>query len=366
MLDVFVGTYSQEGLLGGDRGPRGHGEGLYRLGFDERAGTLHAGFVQGGIVNPSYLALSRDGRRLFCVHELDTFQGTAGGGVSAYAVTPDGLARVASQPTHGESPCHVALTPREDLLLAANYGGGSLSALSIDPDGTLGAAQVIRHEGHGPNKARQRAPYVHSCWVTPDGTHAVVADLGTDSLTVYALTGEGVDPAPVGRLQTQPGDGPRICAYDASRNLLFVICELTSQIATFRCDERAVPVSWVGNTSTLPEGADMADSTASDIHIAGDGRFLYASNRGHDSIAVFRIGEDGGLVRVQTVASGGKTPRGFTLTPSGEWLLCGNQQSDTITIFAVDKESGMLTQHGVYAVPTPVCLVCWPYGPIVT
>lgn len=354
---MYVGTYSRPDCFGESTGFHGHGEGVYVLSLDEDTGALALERVHRGILNPSWLTLDRAGRRLYCVHELDTYEGEAGGAVSAYAVREDGsLGPLGTRLTHGAAPCHVALSPRGDALAVANYTGGSASVYAVTEDGRLGEARVIRHAGSGPNAARQRGPHVHSMWFTPTGGAVVAADLGTDTLTAY--TPDSATPLAIAR--AQPGDGPRMMAYHPRHNRLYVVGEMACTVASYACDGQCVPTRWLSAAQTLGR-APQPSETCADIHISADGHFLYASTRGDDSLTVFSIAEaDGALAPVQRVPSGGRTPRGFALSPSGRWLLCGNQDSDEITVFGIDKETGKLTQHGRTEVPSPVCLVFAP------
>lgn len=357
MPHVYIGTYSAPALFGPEQGPQGLSEGIYRLQFDEESGLLVQENLYPGVLNPSYLALSHDGTRLFCVHELDTFQGAEGGGVSSYAIEANGLRLLCSRPTNGGAPCHVALGPAADVLCVANYSGGSVSAYAVDAGGMLGDAQTITHQGTGPNRERQDAPHVHSTTITPAGTHAIVADLGTDTLTAYAIENGALTQEGARVVHAQPGDGPRICAYSAEHNTLYVACEMTSRIAAFACDASAVPQEYMYGISTLPVGMDVPGNSGADIRISADCRFLYASNRGHNSLSVYAIAPDASLTMIQNIPTGGKTPRAFTISPTGNWLLCANQDSDTITTFAIGKEKGTLTRHTELPVPSPVCLV---------
>lgn len=360
MKALYVGTYTDPKLFSGQNGMAGRAEGIYRLAFDAARGTLALAQTYGGISNPSYLALTGDGRRLYCIHELDTFQGTKGGGASGFAIEADGSLRpLNTRPTHGAAACHVSIHPAEGLVAASSYSGGSLSAFAADKDGMLGEAQVIRHTGRGPNPTRQTQPHVHSALFTPSGNHLIVADLGTDTLTVYPVKGQALAASESRAVSANPGDGPRLCAYDAGRNLLYVVCEMTCRIATFACDGDGAPVALLHSTPTLP-GEILPGSTASDVHLSADGRFLYASTRGQDALSVFTVAQDGSLALVQCVESGGRTPRAFTLSPCGGWLLCGHQDSDTIVIFAVDSKTGTLTQHASFPLPSPVCLLFAP------
>ena len=357
---LYAGTYSHPDLFGEDHGPTGRGQGIYALTFDDRSGVLRQARVYEGILNPAYLALSADGRRLFCIHELDTYRGAMGGGVSSYAIQRDGaLRQLSSKPTYGGFPCHVAVGPDGGLLSIANYGGGSLCVYSVDEDGALHTPQVFAHRGEGPNRERQEAPHVHSSLFTPSGSHVIAMDLGIDALMAYPVEGETVQQETAYTVAVKPGDGPRMAAYHKAHNLLYVVCELSSQVATLACDAEGAPTHWVGTVSTLPSG-NLVPSTAADISLSPDGMFCYASNRGHDSLSVFRVDDQGGLTMVQNIPCGGRTPRAFTLDPTGSWLLCANQDSDTVTVFAVDQVEGTLTPQGELALPSPVCLVFEP------
>lgn len=356
---VYVGTYSHPELFGQDRGFEGLGEGIYELIFDEGTGVLSMTKVHRGILNPSYLAISADGGRLYCVHELETFEGQPGGGITAYRIEEGALHRINAQPTQGAAPCHVAIHPGGGMLCVANYSGGSVSALAIRPDGSLGAPQTVRHAGHGPNAARQDAPHVHSTIFTATGGHAIVADLGSDTLTAYPVEGAKLEGA-AQQVPAPPGAGPRACQMALGPNVLYAACELTCKVAAFTCDLSGVPQELRSEIDTLPEHANREGATASDIRISGDGIRLYVSNRGHNSITAFSVREGGTLTFLQNIPSGGLTPRAFTLSPSGQWLLCGNQDSHSIAVFKVDSERGTLTRHSAFEVPSPVCLAFAP------
>lgn len=356
-MKVYIGTYSLRELLPQRVGMAGHGRGIYRLDFDGRTGKLSMDATLEGPVSPSFLTLSKEGTRLYCVHELEE-----DGSVQAYAIHPkDGSLRLLStMPTLGGSPCHVALHLQGHMLAAANYGGGSLSVFPLAEDGTLGPAQVIRHAGHGPNADRQASPHVHSSRFTADGRYVIAADLGTDTLTSYPVDGHSLSTEDMQVAFAEPGDGPRICAYDSQRSLMYTVCEMTGRIAVFACDAQGRPDSWLHSVSTLPDGASAEGNTAADVALHPNGRFLYASNRGHDSLSVYALSDDAAPAMIQNIPCGGRVPRAFTLSPDGRWLLCGNQESDTITVFAIDAEKGTLAQHSQCEVPTPVCLVFAP------
>lgn len=355
---LFVGTYARADLLGGDKGPTGRAEGLYRLALDEETGTLTHLRTYQDILNASYLALSPDGRLLFCAHELDAAGGTRGGKAAAYRVEEGGgLTPIGKRSTHGGSPCHVAVRPDGRLVCVANYTGGSLSAFAVRSGGQLSEAQVLRHTGRGPHPLRQDAPHVHSACFTPSGRYVTALDLGADTLTTYealpaALCGEAVHV-----LHTAPGDGPRMALHDAARALLYAIGELSCNVTAYACDGRGIAQRPVHTASTLPDGAPAPGDTGADLRLSADGLRLYATTRGRDSVSAFDVAEDGALSLAQTVPCGGRTPRAFTLSPSGRWLLCGHQDSDTIAVFAVSPQDGRLRAHSLFALPSPVCLL---------
>lgn len=339
---VYAGTYTAPGGA----------KGIYALRFDEETGSLETSAVHEGIANPSFLTITDDGRRLYCVHEGE-------GAVSGYTIGADGLTLIGTRPTQGGSPCHVTLSPDGSLLSVANYMGGSLSVYAIGEDGALSEAMLTQHKGRGPNPQRQEAPHVHSSRFTPSGQYVLVMDLGTDTVSAYFVHKGALSKTPTGVSNAQPGDGPRMSAYSARHNILYVLSEMGNNIGTYACDAQGVPTKWLRAVSTLPEGAPMA-GTAADLRLSPDGRFLYASNRGHDSLSVYAVSDTGMLSMVQNVPSGGRTPRGFTISPSGKWLLCGNQDSGDVTVFAINADKGTLSRHGDCAVPTPVCLVFAP------
>lgn len=356
---LYIGTYVRQAYLGGDQGPSGHAEGIYAMTFDEGSGLLLMERVYEGIANASFLAISQGRDRLYAVRETDTYQGLPGGAASVYATLKDGGLQCAMEtPSGGASPCHVALSPDGGVLCIANYGGGSISACRVNGNG-LAEMQTIRHMGKGLNAARQEGPHVHSACFTRDGKHVIAADLGTDTLTAYRVQPEGEPLAaePVAILRTAAGDGPRMCAYHPMLNRLYVVCELSCTVLTVACDGQGLPEVVIGRTPMIPVPY-TEEMTGVDLRFSADGRYLYTSARGHNSLSVFAAASDTGMpTMAQNTPCGGKTPRGFTLSPSGNWLLCGNQDSDTVTVFVVDKEKGTLRQHATVGVPTPVCLL---------
>jgi 6-phosphogluconolactonase len=343
---LYVGTYTETSM--------GHAAGIGLLEFDPQTG----GFGEEGTVtdarNPSYLARSVDGAFLYAVDEREV------GGVSAFArnAGSGALRRMNSEPTGGAHPCYLSLDPTGRFLLAVNYTGGSIAVVPISSDGALNpASQVLAHQGSSVNAARQDAPHPHMIAPSPDGRFIYVSDLGTDQVVRYRLdleNGTLVDPLAT---DMTPGMGPRHFAFSPDGASMVVIGELDSTLVSFAIEEDGA-LTAVSSVSTLP-AEKSAGSACAHVLFAPDGRFVYGSNRGHDSIAVAAFGAASrALEIVEIVPTGGKEPRNFTLDPSGNWLLAANQNSDTITVFRRDADSGHLTPTGTSVeTPSPVALL---------
>ena len=345
---LYVGTYTE--------GTRS--EGLYLLRMDKRSGKLRRiGSVDAG-PNPSFLAIHPNRRVLYAVNELEK------GGVRAFAIAKDtgALTRLNEQPSEGGAPCYVSLDRSGRVVLVANYGAGSIALLPVGANGALDlAAQVVQHTGTGPNAERQAAPHAHCILTDPSNRFVLAADLGADRVFVYRLDLDGKSLRPVegGDLRLRPGAGPRHIAFHPTLPLVFVANELDSTVATLRFDAERGALSPLDTHSTVPDGWTGTNYPA-DIHVAANGRTLYVSNRGHNSIAVFSVADSTGgraLVLEQTVSTDGDWPRNFSLGPTGRWLLVANQRSDTVVVFGRDPDTGRLTpSRQRIALPSPVCL----------
>ncbi len=343
---LYVGTYTE--------GTRS--EGIYLVRMDRRSGQLRrVGSVDAG-ANPSFLALHPNGRVLYAVNELEK------GAVRAFAIASDtgALTRLNEQPSEGGAPCYVSVDRSGRVVLVANYTGGSVALLPIEANGALApAASVVQHQGKGPNAERQEAPHAHCTIPDPSNRFALAADLGADRVFVYRLDLEGKSLTHVegGDAVMRPGAGPRHIALHPTRPLVFVANELDSTVATLRFDSGRGALSPEGTRSTVPAGWTGTNYPA-DIHVAASGRTLYASNRGHNSIAVFSVAEaTGTLALEQVVSTEGDWPRNFSLSPTGRWLLVANQRSDSVVVFGRDPDNGRLTPtRQRIAIPSPVCL----------
>jgi 6-phosphogluconolactonase len=347
---VYVGTYT-------DAGSRG----IYRLAFDPATGTLGAAVLAGEARNPSFLALHPSGRFLYAVNETDDFDAQHSGSVSSFAVdakTGD-LTLLNQQASGGAHPCHLAVDRAGRNLLVANYSGGTVAVLPIGADGRLAPASSIRaHEGSGPNKARQEKPHAHGISLDTAERFAFAADLGADRIFVYRFDAAKSTLEPHGSASLAPGSGPRHLAFDPAGRFLYSIDELTSTITAFAYDPAQGLLSPQQTVPTLPLGWSGDNSTA-ELAFTTDGRFLYGSNRGHDSLALFSVdAASGRLTPAGHAPAGGAAPRHFSLDPSGRFVLIAHQGSGSIASFRLDGASGQLTPTGQKAtISKPVCVL---------
>ncbi len=351
-LRLYVGTYTT---------PKNASKGIYRLDMDPRTGRLGEPVVAGEARSPSFLAIDRRERFLYAVGELSTFEGQQSGAVSAFAIDPASgrLTLLNQQASGGVGPCYVSLDAGGRYALVANYGSGSVSALPIEADGRLGkATAVVQHEGAGPDPKRQTGPHAHSIRCDPAGRLVFAPDLGIDRVMIYRLGGDGtLRPGSPPGATLDPGSGPRHLDFHPGGRFIYVINELGCSVTVFAYDAERGAMRPVQTISTLPGGFSGLN-TCADIHVHPSGRFLYGSNRGHDSIAIFAIdGETGKLTAVGHQSTQGKTPRNFNIDPSGTWLIAANQASDSLVVFRIDGQTGLLRPADSTAtVPSPVCV----------
>ena len=354
-MTVYVGTYTGE-----------KSKGIYKVAFDATTGELSMPELVAEAASPSFLATDPKRRFLYAVNETGAFGGEKTGGVTAYAVDPatGGLKLLNSQSSHGTSPCHVSVDATGRVVMVANYGNGIVASYPVKADGSLGpAASVIQHEGTGPNKGRQEGPHAHSIYADPDNKHALAADLGADKVMVYDLDPAAgvVKPASRPFASIAPGSGPRHIAFGKDGKHAYVINEMLSTITVCAYDAASGAVAPGQTVSTLPAGFSGAN-TCAEIAVHPSGRFIYGSNRGHDSLAVYSVDmRTGGLALVGFQPTGGKNPRSFAIDPTGAFLLAANQDSDSIVVFRIDAKTGKLTPTGQTAtVGLPVCLLFVP------
>ena len=345
---VYVGTYSS-----------GDEDGIHVYRLDMATGALAYQSSIGGIDNPSFLDIAPNRRFLYAIGEVSAVGDRPGGALAAFAIDQQSgaLNHINTESTVGTGPCHISLDRAGQYALAANYGGGSVAILPIREDGSLGAAtDFVQHEGSSVNPRRQEGPHAHSIMVAPNNKHAFAPDLGIDKVLIYAIDHDKGTLSAQTPAEIAPGSGPRHLAFHPNGQRAYVINELSNTITVFDYAAAAGTLTTTQTISTLPDGYTEVSHTA-DIHVHPNGRFLYGSNRGHDSIAVYAIDQDNGqLALVEIAPTGGSNPRNFGLDPTGTYLIAGNYSTNDIFTFRVDQDTGKLTPTGHKAeVASPVC-----------
>lgn len=347
---VYVGTYTTPG----------HPESIYVYEFDPENGELRFRHAANDVSNPSFLAISSDHQFLYSVNEQEQFNGVPGGGVSSFRVDAETgrLTPVNAQPTHGDAPCYIMLDATERFLTVANYAGG-ITVLPVGVDGRLGeATTVLNHQGVGVKQPRQDKPHPHCTVFDPTYTCLLVADLGLDRIYVFKLdtqTGKLIENDPPYAEASNPGAGPRHIVFHPDGSTVYMTNELDSTVGVYAWNSSLGTLTPKQTISALP--ADYkGGSDAADIRIAPSGKFLYSSNRGYDSIAVFAVNpKDHMLTLVEIVPSGGIKPRNFSFDRTGKYLLVANQETGNLVVFAVDANTGKLTQtENAVTLPAPV------------
>ncbi len=349
---VYIGTYTKN-----------PNQGIYACNFDPATGSLTSLRLAGQIASPSFLAFHPKGRFLYAVSEVNDYGGENSGAVAGFSINQESgeLKLLNKASSRGASPCHLVVDSSGRNIIVANYVGGSVAVLPARPDGRLGDASALsQHIGSSVNPRRQQKPHAHCVTLSPDNRFALVADLGLDRVLVYRFdwlrgTLTPNDP-PLTRVNA--GAGPRHCAFHPDGRHLYVINELQSSVTVFAYDPAGGALKELQTISALPEGFQGA-STAAEVQVHPSGKFLYGSNRGHDSIAVFSIDpQDGKLALPSHSSTQGKTPRHFGIDPSGTWLLAANQDSNSVVVFRIDATSGGLTPTGhALEVGSPVCVL---------
>lgn len=348
---IYVGTYTD-----------GKSEGIYLYRLNQSSGELRHVATTKGVVNPSFLTVSPNRRYLYAVNEVEEFAAKKSGALSAFAINQQSgeLALVNQQPTLGGAPCYVVTDQAGKFALVANYAGGNVAVLSIHSDGSLGEATDVKQDfGSSANADRQTGPHAHCVVLDPASRFAYVCDLGTDKIMIFRFDARRgkLTPGKKSWVQVKPGAGPRHLTFHPGGKYAYVINELHATVTVFAHDAADGSLREVQTLATLP--AEFKDAnTSADIHVSPDGRFLYCSNRGHDSIAAFNINSGNGkLTFIAHESTGGKTPRNFAIDPTGTFLLAANQKSDSIVTFRIDAKTGRLGSTGQVAeVPSPVCL----------
>jgi len=349
----YVGTYTEEGSKS---------KGIYAYRYDAGTQEISSLGLAAETKNPSWIAIHPNGRFLYAVNELSNFKGPNSGGVSAFSIdrSTGKLTLLNEVQSRGADPCYITVDRSGKYVLVANYSSGNIAAFPISADGRLAEASAfVQHTGHGPNPKRQEGPHAHSIDLSTDNRFAFVDDLGLDQLLVYKFdAAKGTltpnDP-PFAKLP--PGAGPRHFVLNPSGKFAYVLSEMHSTVTTFSADLKTGTFTAIQDTSALPPDFKGQNDDA-EIAIHPSGKFLYASNRGHDSISVFSIDSAKGTVTpVEYMSTQGKEPRSFEIDPTGKLLFAANQHSDNIVVFRIDEKIGKLTPTGkVLDVPTPVCV----------
>ena len=347
-LWVYVGTYTD-----------GKSKGIYRCELDLATGKLSEATLAAETKNPSFLAIHPSHRFLYAVGELS---GPKGGAVSAFALDPKSgeLKALNQKPSSGNGPCHLVVDRQGKCVLVANYGGGNVSVLHIEEDSRLGERTAFeQHAGKGTDPGRQEAPHAHSINLDAANRFAVVADLGLDQVFVYRFDADkgslAKNDPPSAALP--PKSGPRHFTFHPDGRHAYVINEMANTVTAMKYGAEHGTLKPVQTVSTLPEGYKKSTSTA-EVQVHPSGKFLYGSNRGHNSIAIFTIDEKSGeLTPAGHQASGIKTPRNFGIDPTGKWLLVANQDGDSVLVFRIDPKTGALRATGdKVEVSKPVCV----------
>jgi 6-phosphogluconolactonase len=356
-LWVYVGTYT-----GGSKS-----QGIYRFELDLATGKATAAELAGKSKDPSFLAIHPNRRFLYAVGEGDNLGSKNAGSLSAFALDPKtgDLTFLNQESSGGSGPCHIIVDKAGKNVLAANYGGGSASALAIGPDGKLApATSIMQHKGSSVNKSRQEAPHAHSINLDAGNNFAFVADLGLDKVMIYRFDpAKGtLTPNEPPAAAVAPGSGPRHFAFHPNGKFAYVINEMKMTLTAFRYDPEKGVLTTFQTLTTLPRGAKGDDFSTAEVVVHPSGKFLYGSNRGHNTIAVFAVDpETGKLTPRGHQGHHIKTPRNFVIDPTGTYLLAANQDGGSIVIFRINPDTGELTPTGTEVeVPSPVCVRMMP------
>ncbi len=347
---VYIGTYTDHGS-----------KGIYVYRFDAATGQVTTLGLAAESPQPSFLTVDPTEHFLYAVNELDTYKGQHTGAVNAFSIdaATGKLSLLNEVSSRDAGPAHIALDQTGKYALVSNYTLGSVAVFPVSQDGRLGDfTDFVRHKGSSVNVERQEGPHAHAVAFSPDNRFALVADLGLDQILVYPFD------AAAGTLghephitKTHPGAGPRHLVFDPTGKFVYVINEMQSTVVSYSYDAARGELHELKTISTLPDKF-AGSNDAAEIAVHPSGKFLYASNRGHDSIAVFSVDSvKGALTRVEFVSTKGKTPRNFAIDPTGAWLFVANQASDNVVVFRIDGKTGHLTPTGqALSVASPACV----------
>jgi 6-phosphogluconolactonase len=338
----YIGTYT-----------KGNSKGIYRFTLDTAEGKLSTPVLAAELTDPTYVAISQDKKNLFAI-----LKEAGSGGVSAYSINEESgeLTFLGKQLTPNGSSCHISVDSKQQVLVTSSYGEGVIESYPLHDDSTpLPVSSTVQHEGQGPNEERQEKAHTHFAGFTPDERFIAVVDLGIDKVITYKIDNGVLEE--VNSLSVAPGSGPRHLTFHPNGKFAYVMAELVPEVIVLSFDSQTGSFSEVQSVRSVPEDF-KENNQGSAIHISDDGQFIYAANRGHDSIAVFQINQETGkLSFVELVSTEGHWPRDFSLDPSGKFLIASNEQSGNLTLYARNEQDGKLTllQKDVQ-VPFPVCV----------
>ena len=344
-LDFYIGTYTS---------PSGS-KGIYVASLDATSGKLSEPRLAAEANGPSFVALSHNGKFLYAVHE------PTNGDVSSYSISADkSLRKINTQTGKGGAPCHVSLDRSGKFLFTSNYMGGNLASFALRADGSLGApVTLFQNAGSGPDKSRQEGPHMHAAYADLENRFVYACDLGTDEVLTFLLNSKtgALDAASPRSSRTPAGGGPRHLAFSPDGKWAFVNNEMASSVTSYRVNRANGALEAIETESTLPKGGPFPGNSTAEIAVHPNGKWLYVSNRGHDSIAVFGIQPDGRIDPIQVAPCGVKIPRGFEIAPGGKWLVVAGQASNDIVSLGLDSVTGKLSEPvSRIAAPTPVCI----------
>ena len=353
-LTVYIGTYTG-----------GPSKGIYAYEFNTASGALKQIGLAAETESPSFLAIHPNKQFLYAVNELDSFNGEKAGAITAFKIDPANpakLTKINTVSSKGAHPCHIIVDKKGEHVLVANYTGGNVVAYGIDAQGKLGEKPIsfIQHRGSSVDQSRQKEAHAHSINLDANEKFAFVADLGLDKVMVYRY-GQGAPgtlvPNNPASASIKPGGGPRHFAFSPDGKHAYVNHEMTGHITGFNYDSSKGALTEFQTLSTLPGGNPVKGNSTAEILVHPSGKFVYCSNRGHNSIAAYSRAADGKLTYVENESTRGKTPRNFNIDPTGKFLIAANQDSDSLAVYKIDPSTGALDPVGdVINAPKPVCI----------
>lgn len=330
-------------------------EGIYRTELNTEKGTLTDPVLAAKIGSPGFVSLSSDGKRIYCVCTIEKEPS-----VAAFRIGDDkSLTLINSQPIGDGGAAHLSLDHEDKILFTAQYGGGSVAAFPISEDGSIGERSDLKEQaGSGPNESRQKGPHPHWTGVSPDNRFLFVPDLGADKVFIYRINHDEATITPHGAGIAVPGGGPRHMKFSKDGSKIYLLNELLMSVTVFDYDTENGTMEAGQTISTLPEEMWEIPNKSSEIRVHPNGKFVYAANRGHDSIAAFSVNEKSGELNfVEREAIRGSWPRNFNIDPTGQWMIVAGRYSNTLSVFKIDPETGGLLFHGqIVNVPAPICV----------